>query len=85
MINSGEPDQLASSINLDLYCLQKQGTFRFSRTRAKNPLKLYNITINRKDPDVTVIWSFDFCICIGVSSDDDDLVFYIPFNIIKSY
>ena len=80
----------STETDLDLHCLQKQGESGFRRTRIKTPLKLYNIIINRKDPDVTVIWSFVFfCICIGVfscvSNDDNDLVFYISLNIIKSY
>ena len=40
MINSVDPDQLASSeakkkpTDLDLHCLQRQGIFEFSRTRV---------------------------------------------------
>ena len=35
MANSADPDQLASSTDLDLHCLQKQGIFGLSRTRVK--------------------------------------------------
>ena len=44
MTNCADPDQLASSepswlpqkpTDLDLHCLQRQGIFRFSRTRVK--------------------------------------------------
>ena len=34
MANSADPDQLASSIDLDLHCLQRQGISGFSRTRV---------------------------------------------------
>ena len=36
MANSADPAQLASSTDLDLHCLQKQGISRFSRTRVKH-------------------------------------------------
>ena len=32
MANSADPDQLASSTDLDLHCLERQGISRFSRT-----------------------------------------------------
>ena len=35
---SADLDQLASSTDLDLYCLHKQGIFGFSRTRVNIPL-----------------------------------------------
>ena len=37
MANSADPDQLACSeaTDLDLHCLQRQGTSEFSRTRVK--------------------------------------------------
>ena len=35
MANSADPDQLASSTDLDLHCLQRQGISGFSRTRVK--------------------------------------------------
>ena len=35
MSNSADPDQLASSTDLDLHCLQRQGISGFSRTRVK--------------------------------------------------
>ena len=44
MTNSADPDQLASS-DLDLHCLQRQGIFRFSRTRVKQKLTLNSIYI----------------------------------------
>ena len=34
MANSADPDQLASSTDLDLHCLQMQGVSGFSRTRV---------------------------------------------------
>ena len=38
MVNSADPDQLASSeaTDLDLHCLQRQGISGFSRTRVKS-------------------------------------------------
>ena len=46
MANSADPDQLASvkPADLDLHCLQRQGTSRFSRTRVKMtfPLQIFS-------------------------------------------
>ena len=36
MANSADPDQLASSTDLDLHCSQMQGISGFSRTRVKS-------------------------------------------------
>ena len=48
MANSADPDQLASSeaIDLDLHCLQKQGSSRFSRTRVKFAGFCYDLVQN---------------------------------------
>ena len=34
MANNADPDQLASSTDVDLHCLQRQGISGFSRTRV---------------------------------------------------
>ena len=43
MTNSANPDQLASkkSTDLDLHCLQRQGTSGFSRTRVKTTFEFH--------------------------------------------
>ena len=49
MTNSVVPDQLASSeaTDLDLYCLQRQGISRFSRTRVYNVVEGNGYTFTR--------------------------------------
>ena len=41
MINSADPDQLASQepTDLDLHCLQREGISRFSMTRVNGEIK----------------------------------------------
>ena len=41
MANSADPDQLASSTDLDLHCLQRQGISGFSRTRVKTLTRIF--------------------------------------------
>ena len=50
MANSADPDQLASSTDLDLHCLQRQGISAISRTRVK---KLLTLGLS-----VPIIWVF---------------------------
>ena len=58
MAISADPDQLVSSTDLDLHCLQRHGISGFSRTRFKTmlcegqvPAAWGNTSANSIDPD----------------------------------
>ena len=53
MTNSADPDQLASSEDMDLHCLQRQGVSGLSRTRVNFYVLQYPCTlqVGNEGPD----------------------------------
>ena len=73
MANSADPD-LQKPTDLDLHCLQKQGIFRFSRTRVKNFFLLrYKIKASKFSQTSmvpTTLGSWKYVLVMGVSATE---------------